>query len=87
MEQAGLDENFVRSKGKTNKAIHVNNESAEEDHDSTESETQKRYGDTWMMEFKINVHIIFAVNMCYDYHRAEQICSMQRFNSVLKYLS
>lgn len=46
MEQAGLDENFVRSKGKTNKAIHVNNESAEEDHDSTESETQKRYGDT-----------------------------------------
>lgn len=46
MEQAGLDENFVRSKGETNKAIHVNNESAEEDHDSTESETQKRYGDT-----------------------------------------
>lgn len=35
-----------------------------------------------MMGFKINVHIIFAVNMCYDYHRAEQICSMQRFNSV-----
>ncbi|KAF4102470.1 protein FAM161B [Onychostoma macrolepis] len=44
LEQAGLDESFVRSKGETNKAIHVNNESAEEDHDSTESETQKSAG-------------------------------------------
>lgn len=44
LEQAGLDENFVRSKGETNKAIHVENESADEDHDSTESETQKSAG-------------------------------------------
>ncbi|XP_016129878.1 protein FAM161B-like [Sinocyclocheilus grahami] len=44
LEQAGLDEHFVRSKGETNKAIHVDNESADEDHDSTESETQKSAG-------------------------------------------
>ncbi|RXN11330.1 protein FAM161B-like isoform X1 [Labeo rohita] len=42
LEQAGLDENFVRSKGETNKAIHVDSESTDEDHYSTESETQKR---------------------------------------------
>lgn len=45
MEQAGLDENFVRSKGETSKTNHVDNESVDEDHNSTESETQKRYGD------------------------------------------
>ncbi|XP_026141261.1 protein FAM161B [Carassius auratus] len=44
LEQAGLDENFVRSKGETNKAIHVDNESADEDHDSTESQTQESAG-------------------------------------------
>ncbi|XP_056333765.1 protein FAM161B [Danio aesculapii] len=40
LEQAGLDENFVRSKGDTKKAIDVDNDSADEDHYSTESETQ-----------------------------------------------
>uniref|UniRef100_A0A671R3R2 FAM161 centrosomal protein B n=1 Tax=Sinocyclocheilus anshuiensis TaxID=1608454 RepID=A0A671R3R2_9TELE len=46
LEQAGLDENFVRSKGETNMAIHVDNDCVDEDHYSTESETQKRYEDT-----------------------------------------
>ncbi|XP_067311153.1 protein FAM161B [Pseudorasbora parva] len=41
LEQAGLDENFVRSKGETSKAKNVDNESVDEDHYSTESETQK----------------------------------------------
>ncbi|KAK2878575.1 hypothetical protein Q8A67_019366 [Cirrhinus molitorella] len=44
LEQAGLDENFVRSKGGAKKAIHVDNESADEDRCSTESETQKSAG-------------------------------------------
>ncbi|KTF77145.1 hypothetical protein cypCar_00037975 [Cyprinus carpio] len=38
LEQAGLDENFVRSKGETYLAIHVDNDCAEEDHYSTESD-------------------------------------------------
>ncbi|CAM4643520.1 unnamed protein product [Leuciscus chuanchicus] len=40
LEQAGLDENFVRSKGETSKTNHVD----DEDHNSTESETQKSAG-------------------------------------------
>uniref|UniRef100_A0A672N7U2 FAM161 centrosomal protein B n=1 Tax=Sinocyclocheilus grahami TaxID=75366 RepID=A0A672N7U2_SINGR len=46
LKQAGLDEHLVRSKGETNMAIHVDNDCADEDHYSTESETQKRYEDT-----------------------------------------
>lgn len=44
LEQAGLDESFVRSKGETSKINHVDNESVDEDHNSTESETQKSAG-------------------------------------------
>ncbi|XP_051725389.1 protein FAM161B [Ctenopharyngodon idella] len=40
LEQAGLDENFVRSKGESSK----DNDSVNEDHYSTESETQKSAG-------------------------------------------
>ncbi|KAK7141989.1 hypothetical protein R3I94_011627 [Phoxinus phoxinus] len=44
LEQAGLDENFVRSKGGKSKTNHVDNESVDEDHNSTDSETQKSAG-------------------------------------------
>ncbi|XP_077094586.1 protein FAM161B isoform X2 [Siphateles boraxobius] len=44
LKQAGLDEKFVRSKGETSKTNHVENESVDEDHNSTESETQKSAG-------------------------------------------
>lgn len=44
LEQAGLDENFVRSKGERKKASDVDNDSADEDHHSTESEIQKSTG-------------------------------------------
>ncbi|XP_051578310.1 LOW QUALITY PROTEIN: protein FAM161B [Myxocyprinus asiaticus] len=46
LEQAGLDENFVRSKGETDKPIHgsksVDDESEDEEHNSNESETHLR---------------------------------------------
>ncbi|XP_043119072.1 protein FAM161B isoform X2 [Puntigrus tetrazona] len=44
LEQAGLDENFVRSKGEANKAMHVDSDSADEDRDGTESRTQESAG-------------------------------------------
>ncbi|KAG1972301.1 protein FAM161B [Pimephales promelas] len=44
LEQAGLDENFVRSKGETSRTNHVGNESVDEDHNSTESQSQMSAG-------------------------------------------
>ncbi|KAI7804763.1 protein FAM161B isoform X2 [Triplophysa rosa] len=48
LEQAGLDENFVQSKGETDKSIHgsnsVDGDSANEDHCITKSKTQQSSG-------------------------------------------